>query len=56
MDNMYDILNDYDSSGERYWYIAHKDTGEVVYTDDGESLHFPSFEDAQEYITTFMGD
>lgn len=45
----YQILNDYDEHENRYWYICQQD-GSPLYDDDGNAIHFNSFEKASKYI------
>lgn len=43
----YTIYNDWNDFSERYWYIC--ENGEPLY-DDGNTIHFDSFEEAKDYM------
>ncbi len=45
----YEILNDYNNKEERYWYICQSD-GLPLYDDDGNNIHFSSYEEAAAYL------
>ena len=51
--NKYTILNDYDSKNKRYWYIVDK-KGDPIYDDDGNNIHFDSFNKAKEYVDEYL--
>ena len=51
--NNYTILNDYDSKNKKYWYIADK-KGDPIYDDDGNNIHFNSFNKAKEYVNEYL--
>lgn len=52
--NKYTICNDWNEFSERYWYIC--ENGEPMYDDDGNSIHFDSFEEANEYVLEMLLD
>lgn len=45
----YSVLNDFDSKGKKYWYVVNEE-GDPLYDDDGNDIHFKSFNDAKKYI------
>lgn len=51
--NNYTILNDYDSKNKKYWYIVDK-KGDPIYDDDGNNIHFNSFNKAKEYVNEYL--
>lgn len=44
----YTICNDWNEFSERYWFIC--ENGEPLSDDDGNSIRFPTYEDAEDYI------
>lgn len=43
----FEIANDYNAQGNRYWYII-TPTGMPLYDDDGNNIHFSSYDLAAE--------
>jgi hypothetical protein len=46
----YTICNDWNEVSERYWFIC--ENGEPICDEDGNSIHFPTYEDAEDYMLT----
>lgn len=44
----YTILSDYDQNGNRYFYICENDL--PLYDEDGNNIHFESFNEAKSFI------
>ncbi len=49
----YEVLNDYDNKEKRYWYICQSD-GSPLYDDDGNNIHFDSYEEAITYLNQLI--
>ena len=50
----YTILNDYNQNNNKYFYIC--ENGQPLYDDDGNNIHFDSFDEAKNFIDEMLTD